>query len=178
MLFNVSQLLKEPTGFARAYTDDQVRPLNEAGHEVRIVGEVQMLRTDKGIWVEANLIGGMTCSCSLCLMEFDQPIEIHIQEEFLPQVDINTGARVNHAGEQDEDFYISRNHILDLTDAARQYFDINAPMRPVCTEQCKGICLVCGVNRNERECACQENQIDPRWSALVGLTAARTPDAN
>ena len=178
MLFNVSQLLKEQTGFARAYTDDEVRPLHDGGDDVRIMGEVHMLRTDKGIWVEAKLSSDMTCSCSRCLSDFDQPMEIYIQEEFLPQFDVDTGAKLISETEYDEVFYISQNHILDLTDAARQYFEMNRPMKPVCTDQCKGLCLICGVNGNEQTCSCEANQIDPRWGALVDLATTSTPDTN
>ena len=145
------------------------------------MGEIHMLRTDKGIWVEAKLSSEIGCSCSRCLKDFIEPIEVDIQEEFRPRVDVDTGAKLaglpSPAGIE-EDFYISQNHILDLTDAARQYFEMNMPMKPVCTEQCKGICLRCGINRNERICRCDDDQIDPRWSALVDLVTTGTPDAN
>ncbi|MDA0769699.1 MAG: DUF177 domain-containing protein [Chloroflexi bacterium] len=178
MLFNVSQFLKESAGFTRALSVDDVVTSEEADDSFRVVGEIHMLRTEKGIWVKAKLSTDMACSCSRCLVEFDQAIEFDIQEEFLPRFDIDTGARLSSPTEYDEDFYISQNHILDLKDAAGQYVYMNTPMKPVCSEQCKGLCLNCGVNRNEQACTCQENRIDPRWGALVDLSTARTPDAN
>ena len=80
MIFNVSQLLKEPAGFARAFTVDEALPFQEFGNESRIVGDVRMLRTDVGIWVEAKLSSHVRCSCSRCLLEFDQPVELDVQE--------------------------------------------------------------------------------------------------
>ena len=178
MIFNVSQLLKEPTGFTRAFTVDETLPFQEFGNDSRIVGDVRMLRTDKGIWVEARLSSHIRCSCSRCLLDFDQPVELDVQEEFLPRVDVSTGSRLVGTSDFTEDFHISQNHILDLAEAAKQYIEMNTPMKPVCTEQCKGICLRCGVDLNEEECRCQGSQIDPRWGALLDLANSGTLDAN
>jgi len=178
MFFNVSQLLKEPTGFTRAFTVDEIIPLQESGNDSRIFGDVRMLRTDKGIWVEAKLSSDINCSCSRCLVDFDQPIKIDMQEEFLPRVDVDTGARLNNPSEYDEDFYIRENHILDLTDAAIQYLEMTTPMKPVCTEQCKGICLTCGVDLNEQACRCQVDRLDPRWGSLADWATIGAPYAN
>lgn len=175
----MSQLLKEPTGFTRTFTVDELQSLDETGDESRVVGEVQMLRTDKGIWVEAELSSEMTCLCSRCVKDFDQPIRVNIREEFLPQFDVITGAKLNGAAkDSSEDFFISKNHMLDLTEAARQYFDMNAPMKPVCTAECRGICVGCGVDLNEDTCRCKDDNIDPRWAALAELAVSSTPDAN
>lgn len=178
MIFNVSQLLKEPTGFVRAFTVDETLPFQESVNDSRIVGDVRMLRTEKGIWVEAKLSSHVRCSCSRCLLDFDQPVELDVQEEFLPRMDVSSGAKLVTPLEFTEDFYISRNHVLDLTEAAKQYIEMNTPMQPVCTEQCKGICLRCGVDLNEGDCRCQGSQIDPRWAALLDLAKSGTLDAN
>lgn len=178
MYFNVAQLLKEPTGFTRAVTVDEAVPDQELRGDSRIVGDVQMLRTDKGIWVEANLSREISCSCSRCLIEFGQPITMKIEEEFLPRVDVDTGARLDSSSESYENFYITQNHILDLAEAADQYVEMNVPMRPVCSAQCKGICVTCGVDLNQQECRCPEDYIDPRWGALADIARSRTPDSN
>ena len=45
----------------------------------------------------------------------------------------------------------------------------NLPMKHLCSECCKGLCLKCGKNLNEGECGCQRKEIDPRLSALADL---------
>jgi uncharacterized protein len=44
-------------------------------------------------------------------------------------------------------------------------------MQVVCDEACKGICSVCGGNRNQIECKCQIAPADDRWSALKDLAS-------
>ena len=45
----------------------------------------------------------------------------------------------------------------------------NLPMKHLCSESCKGLCLKCGKNLNEGECGCQRKEIDPRLSAVADL---------
>ena len=178
MYFNVSQLLKEPNGSTRAYPVDEQFSLKDAAQESRVAGEVSMLRTDRGIWVSAALDTKVQSSCSRCLADVEQPVHMDIEEEYLPEIDVNTGARLNVPDEQSENFYINHNHILSLAEAVNQYLDMNTPMKPVCSDSCKGICLTCGIDLNENTCTCDNDQIDPRWGPLVELVAPQHPENN
>lgn len=56
---------------------------------------------------------------------------------------------------------------LDQALLAEIFFAL--PMRPLCREDCRGLCPVCGVNLNEQSCSCQQDHIDPRWEKLKDL---------
>lgn len=58
---------------------------------------------------------------------------------------------------------------LDLGPALREEFLLAAPLWVLCRDDCKGLCPVCGVNRNEEECECSVEEQDPRWDALRAL---------
>ena len=61
---------------------------------------------------------------------------------------------------------------LLLEDILREQLLLQLPMQHICSETCKGICPVCGLNRNEAACTCaalQSNGSDERWKALVDL---------
>ena len=58
---------------------------------------------------------------------------------------------------------------LDITDFVRDAVLLSVPLKPVCSEECMGLCSVCGQNRNELECGCRETRRDPRWQSLDGL---------
>ena len=158
---NVSQLLKEPSGSVRTYDVAESVTLDDRPHEVR--GSVKLFRTSDGLWVTASLESSLQCTCSLCLEEFAQPLELVIDEETLSAV-----ALEEDAGERlriDDD-------ILDLTDAVRQYLEIAPPMKPLCGPGCKGICPGCGANLNDGTCACEAVPRDPRWGALLAMAAS------
>lgn len=58
---------------------------------------------------------------------------------------------------------------LQLEDIVREQVVLQLPMQRVCSDSCKGICPVCGANRNETSCACQPPSGDDRWMALKNL---------
>ena len=48
----------------------------------------------------------------------------------------------------------------------REQFYLALPMKPLCREDCRGLCPVCGINRNRETCSCQATWVDPRLEAL------------
>lgn len=58
---------------------------------------------------------------------------------------------------------------LELNDVLREVVLLALPMRLVCSEACKGICPVCGQDRNMRDCHCQTETADERWNQLRAL---------
>ncbi|MBM3157836.1 MAG: DUF177 domain-containing protein, partial [Chloroflexi bacterium] len=64
---------------------------------------------------------------------------------------------------------INENHILDLSEAIRQYTIMALPMKPVCREDCAGLCPHCGRNLNLGPCKCPPAPPDARWAPLLAL---------
>lgn len=58
---------------------------------------------------------------------------------------------------------------LQLEDIVREQVELQLPMQKLCSAACKGICPICGVNRNETACSCQPPSGDDRWKALRDL---------
>jgi uncharacterized protein len=46
---------------------------------------------------------------------------------------------------------------------------LGVPMKPLCREDCRGLCPVCGIDRNEASCDCETRAKDPRWAGLAAL---------
>ena len=178
MDFNVSQLLKEPVGSVRSYDLDESISLKTGGPKSYVKGSVNMLRTNRGILLTALLDSVVPCSCSRCLVDMGYPLELDIEEEYLPKTDVLTRARMKDPQEFEENFFTGSGHILDLSEAVRQYLDIGTPMNPICSDNCSGICLTCGVNLNETSCACDETPADPRWGPLLELVSVKEQDVN
>ena len=68
-------------------------------------------------------------------------------------------------GEAEIGFYEGRG--LELMDILREQVMLALPMQRVCSEDCKGICPVCGRNRNEAACDCKVESTDDRWGAAL-----------
>jgi uncharacterized protein len=93
---------------------------------------------------------------------------IEFDEEFQSTVDLRTGHAIEREGD-DEAFTIDENHLLDLTEAIRQYREASADMHPLCRPDCRGLCPRCGHDLNTGDCACSAAPVEGPWSALAGL---------
>lgn len=163
MRINVSQQLKEPIGSVRKYT------VNETSDEgSNIEGEVNLLRTNRSLLVTGELQVYSKDICSRCAEEFEDHIILNIEEEYLlPR---------HTAGEASSDSpfdvgtcVIDENNILDLSEAIRQHILMATPMKPICKEDCTGLCSSCGCNLNYISCNCIPIHPDSPWAPLQAL---------
>ena len=70
---------------------------------------------------------------------------------------------------EDLDLEILRGGDIDLGEVAAEQVFLNLPTHPLCSTDCRGLCPVCGGNRNRVACACSDPEPDPRFAALAGL---------
>jgi DUF177 domain-containing protein len=129
---------------------------------------VRMDRTPDGIFVRAHLSGEMQDECSRCLKPVTYPIVLDIEEEYIPMVDVSTGARITPPEGEEDAYRISERHILDLREAAQQYWALALPIAPVCRDDCPGLCPACGEEIGAAH-PCSREQIDARWQKLANL---------
>ncbi len=55
---------------------------------------------------------------------------------------------------------------LDLAPYVWEVLLLNLPERALCSDGCKGLCPICGKNKNEGDCGCKEDDTDPRLAVL------------
>lgn len=169
MLINVATLAQEPIGHARRYRVEQEHvSVPEAGYEQEIVsGEVRLIRSERGILVSAELdLASVRLQCGRCLVEFEEPLHIEFDEEFVIARDATTGHRI--PVDKDE-FTVDGTWHLDLSEAVRQYEQSALPIQALCRPDCRGLCPNCGQNLNEATCGCDVAAVNHRWSALASL---------
>lgn len=167
MEINVSQQLKASIGTLREYDICDELDISGAGTKNLVQGVVTLTRTNRGILVQGKLQTKVTIECSRCLNLFDYPLTINIEEEYFPIIDVNSGSALEIPDEPDI-FKIDEHHILDLREAVRQNGLLAIPMKPLCKEDCPGICQDCGKDLTKGNCNCNKGKIDSRWSKLVG----------
>ena len=69
--------------------------------------------------------------------------------------------------ELDVEFYSGRS--VPLKQLAAEQIQLSIPMKPLCEENCLGLCPQCGANRNRETCSCQGSVVDERWGALQDI---------
>lgn len=154
MQLNTAQLLKEAIGASRSYEiNDDLNFTEEEITKGHVRGDVKLIRTDKGILVKGSLEGHNNLMCSRCLNYFEYPLRLEIEEEFFPSIDVSRGISLP-LPEDSSAFMIDGHHVLDLSEAVRQYALLDLPMKPLCRPDCGGLCPDCGANLNQGRCQC------------------------
>ena len=168
MQINVSQLLQEPIGALREYEVSESVDIIGDGEGSPVEGDCRLLRTQRSILATCSLNTNVKLTCSRYLNQFSHHLKLNFEEEYLPTVDVATGLPLPRP-EDSSAFTIDEHHILNLTEAVRQYSLLTIPMKPLCTRDCAGICQNCGKNLNQGSCDCPKQYADPRWADLTKL---------
>ena len=129
---------------------------------VDIQGMITVSVTEDGVVVDGKIRALTELSCSRCLDPYWQPINIVFTEIFsshpVDQAEVDLGEQL-----------LPADGSIDLTPIIRDYASLDIPIRPVCKEDCKGLCPTCGVNLNLEDCGHKQEFIDPRLEGLKAL---------
>ncbi len=106
-------------------------------------------------------------ACSRCLEPLVTQIEPEVELELVPQPSDRHGQVELGRDDLEVDFYQA--DLLDVGGLLRSETDLALPMKPLCRPECRGLCPVCGGNRNVTECRCETREIDPRLAPLEAL---------
>jgi DUF177 domain-containing protein len=127
---------------------------------------------DESVHVRGHLDARMELQCGRCLETFDLPISQDLELFYLPHGRDGEQEDEDEVELSDRDMVVSyyRDRRLDLAEVVREQIYLAVPLKPVCREQCAGLCPSCGVNRNATACACKtEEPLDPRLAPLRKL---------
>ena len=130
MYYNVSDLIKEKIGSNREWS---IEPVNLNYSDLGLVkiqsGNFNLIKIDKGIWVEGSLEIVVNMNCIRCLNKLDISMDISIDEEYIYD---------NYIDKQfDDNFTIDDSNHLSLRECLREYVFVTSPRKPVCKKICK-----------------------------------------
>lgn len=176
MFISLQQLEKRPVRF-----DVEIPPGEleydgklSQGSSLRAEGTATLLTHSLGeIRVQGKLNVTMQATCDRCLEPSSFPIENQFDLLYMPAEKSKDGEdEIDQAGI--EVGYYEGNG-LGLSEVLREVVLLALPMQLVCNEGCKGICPLCGQNRNQHDCGCHAEAADDRWSKLKALRAEVGP---
>lgn len=139
---------------------------------ITIVSPVEAsLRIDKRgseVIITGTAKGTVELQCGRCLKIFGMDIDSRIDVVYHPASEINKEEHYElKCDELDTGFY--KNDILDTDDLLKEQLVLNVPMKPLCSEGCKGLCPKCGIDLNITQCNCPTSEIDSRLAVLKQL---------
>ncbi len=167
---DVSYLVKESPGTYKEF-DFNFTQLSLPGDLVLvdIQGVIAISVTEDGVVADGDIRALTQLSCSRCLEEFWQPLEIKFTEMFTFHPLENSG--------DDLEQLLPADGSIDLRPLIRDYAALDIPISRVCKPDCKGLCPTCGANLNEVDCGHRTEWVDPRMAGLKELLEKSEQDA-
>ena len=146
------------------------------GEDYAVAGSVGLVLDARKDGEKCRLAGRLRTSlqltCCRCLELFVVPVDLAIDLLYLPQGE-NRGEAESEISDDDLSTAFYREGQIDLGHLVREQLQLTVPMKPLCRENCQGLCPACGINRNQERCDCVTGWKDPRLAALEGLLSAR-----
>ena len=190
MFFHVRDLELKPVGFdvelppgTIEFQDPKLKqaaPLHASGQAELVLGSLGEIRVKGQVQVR------LQADCDRCLEPAEFPVDSGFELYYRPVDEARLANNATRRGRQPEQAITARavrveekaldageaemgfyeGDGVELNDVLREFVLLALPMQKLCDENCKGICPVCGQNRNQKDCGCQSNAGDDRWAAL------------
>lgn len=147
-------------------------PLREYRIEGPISVTVSYYRAGTDLFFAGSLHASTHTVCARCAEEFMLPSERAFRFVLTPKA-AGFGEEADLRSE-DLEFSLYEGDGIDLSPLVREQFLLSLPTRPLCADECRGLCPHCGVNLNLAQCGCSAERFDPRFAAFRGLKLGRS----
>lgn len=134
----------------------------------RVSFNCSLVKSGKEVYMQGDMRTGLKLVCARCLVPFKIALGMHLEICYLPKWAVSDKEEVE-LDSSDLNKYYYEGGAIDLKDAVRDYIATAVPMKPLCREDCKGLCYKCGKNLNIEACNCEPDEFDDRFETLQGL---------
>ncbi len=148
---NVGYLFNKPIGTSReipvefdSFTLDDLQVRN-------LKSIVKISRTREGLLLQVEGTADVEANCVRCLKDYFQPVELAFEELY----------QFPSRHREETDLILPNDGYIDLGSLYREYLILAIPIKSLCKTECKGLCVVCGINLNEETCEHIQNEQIP-----------------
>jgi uncharacterized protein len=141
-----------------------------AGGALRVRG--QLLLSGDDVFLRGALRGVLETTCSRCLEKAKVPLDIPLNVTFRPRGEGEDA--VDDDDEEDLDVALYDGDEINLAPEIRDEIFLTFPLKALCREDCRGLCSVCGGNRNQNPCDCESHQAASRSPLAAALQKLKT----
>ncbi len=126
-----------------------VQPIKVNGYVINYEGKIHL---------QMNIKTRIQRICSRCLNPYNEEIDVDANYVFTKDLQNANGDLKTYSG-----------NAIDIKDIVLDEITSQMSMKPLCNENCKGLCSACGNNKNLTDCPCVTEEIDERLEVLRNL---------
>jgi len=131
--------------------------------ETPVSGVFDISKKEGTLFLDVQVEGSVRVVCSRCLDRFDYPLRGSNRLVLYPENVELEGVD----SDDDRDYYDGEK--VDVKEILDEEISLIVPFNPICHDDCKGLCSVCGTNLNKGACGCSRDDVDERFSVLKDL---------
>jgi uncharacterized protein len=146
-------------------------PAHEFHLQAPIQVEMEYYRAGTELFFQGHLHASTQEVCARCAEEFSAPSDRDFRFVLTPRA---IGLSDEDLREEDLEFSVYDGDQVDLSPLLREQYLLSLPTRPLCREDCRGLCPKCGANLNHTACGCRPEAADARLAPLRALKLSRS----
>ena len=127
----------------------------------------QIMKTSSTIFIRGHLSLLLGINCGRCLEDINVPLGDDFAYTLVPEKPETKEIIELEAEELEISFY--QGDFIDLTPIICEQIILQIPIKPLCSEECKGLCPHCGTNLNIATCNCDTQFVDDRLAVLKNI---------
>jgi uncharacterized protein len=169
MRIELDKLEDKGGSFAHIYQPEELA-LDEEGVRLTVAPEVsgRVKREGQQVRLRGKIAAQAEVDCDRCLTSISVPVSTEFDVKYVPATDYEAEDTAELQAE-DLNVAVFDGHTIDLDDLTREQVLLALPMHALCREECKGLCPICSINKNNDACQCEPTEVDTRWEALKNL---------
>ena len=144
--------------------------INEFAATQYWTAEATFSNTGRHIVVRGGVTTSIELECARCLEQFQVKVASPVEEELellVPLVESEADEAEEPFVKELEGLFVD--NVLDITELLRQNILLAVPIKPICSDTCKGLCPHCGKNLNQGPCECPQGESDSALAKLGSL---------
>lgn len=140
----------------------------EATFPEQVKYRIEISRLIDMIEVAGHIESVLELKCGRCLESYQMPFSSDFfltYSKELPEFDDDDGEETELSAEE-MGLILIEGEELELLEPLQEQLMMAMPIQPICRNECKGLCPICGCNLNTATCQCVEEKFDTRFDAL------------
>ena len=174
MKLRVDEITAEAREIAFPEPEEEINRVLAAGpiRDYAVTGPIAVMisyyRAGTEVFLQGRLSASTTAICARCAEQFVDSNERSFRYVLAPRV-LDDFAGAGDLRDEDVEYSQYDGEVIDLSSPVREQLLLALPTRPLCAEDCRGLCPRCGVNLNLGACGCRAAESDPRLAVLLAL---------
>ncbi len=160
MIIYIKNLKSDDSGYTSFELSENIKGIDSGGETINFSGPINVKgiieRNEGTFLIKGEVQAKVILQCSRCLRTVKYPLNTVFDQMYSETGD-------------GEDVLLARGDRIELNKPVQESILLELPIKVLCKEECKGLCPICGVDRNVTQCDCKHERVDPRMQKLKKL---------